>query len=323
MGGQTGRVFIGHGQSPVWKDLRDFLRDRLSVDWEEFNRDSPAGLSTPQRLEEMLEKSCFAFLVMTAEDEHLDGSLHARENVIHEMGLFQGRLGFKRAIVLLEEDCREFSNIYGLTQIRFPKGNIEAKSEEIRRVLEREGIPGDGQKLRPKQLVNNDDSPGTVQLDLKNEDARYLMSLSRKRNESGIPLSMMETFASRETAESQETLDRFVAQGLMRSNGRSLVLTHRGYLAADEMWHIHILRELERLQTSQWEFVGIEQISAAVTLTDGEPEALELQRHLTDLAKLQLIEPVRAQGGIAGARITDGGRAQTRLYSIADFSRID
>ncbi|HEY7423990.1 MAG TPA: hypothetical protein VH682_07125, partial [Gemmataceae bacterium] len=57
-----------------------------------------------------------------------------------EVGLFQGRLGFERAIILLEEGCSEFSNIVGLTQIRFPKGNIMAKSEEVRRVLERECI---------------------------------------------------------------------------------------------------------------------------------------------------------------------------------------
>jgi predicted nucleotide-binding protein len=55
-------------------------------------------------------------------------------------GLFQGRLGFQRAIILLEEGCAQFSNIEGLTQIRFPRNEILAKSEEIRRVLEREGI---------------------------------------------------------------------------------------------------------------------------------------------------------------------------------------
>lgn len=70
---------------------------------------------------------------------HLD-RLQARANVIHEVGLFQGRLGFERAIVLLEEGCEEFSNITGITQIRFPPGNVGAKFEEIRRVLERENI---------------------------------------------------------------------------------------------------------------------------------------------------------------------------------------
>jgi predicted nucleotide-binding protein len=61
-------------------------------------------------------------------------------NVVHEAGLFQGKLGFTKAIILLEDGCEEFSNIQGLGQIRFPKSNIAAAYEEIRRVLEREGI---------------------------------------------------------------------------------------------------------------------------------------------------------------------------------------
>lgn len=134
------KIFIGHGHSQAWRDLKDFLQDRLNLDWDEFNRESTAGLATKERLEDMLREASFAFLIMTGEDEHADQSLHARENVIHEIGLFQGKLGFRKAIILLEEGCKEFSNIIGLTQIRFPKGNIEAKFEEIRRVLEREGI---------------------------------------------------------------------------------------------------------------------------------------------------------------------------------------
>ena len=137
------RIFIGHGRSNVWKDLRDLLHDRLGLAWDEFNREPQAGKSTKERLEEMLDQSCFAFLIMTAEDEHADQTLHARENVIHEVGLFQGRLSFSKAIVLFEDGCKEFSNIQGLTQIRFPKDKIMAISEEIRRVLEREGILGD------------------------------------------------------------------------------------------------------------------------------------------------------------------------------------
>ena len=136
----NGPVFVGHGQSPLWKDVKDFLADRLGVEYEEFNRESTAGISTKERLLEMLDRCCFAFLVMTAEDESSDGRFHARQNVVHEAGLFQGRYGFERAIILLEEGCEEFSNIHGIGQIRFHKGNIMAASENIRRVLEREGI---------------------------------------------------------------------------------------------------------------------------------------------------------------------------------------
>lgn len=134
------KVFIGHGRSQEWRDLKDFLQDRLGLEWDEYNREATAGMAIKERLEEMLNQSSFALLIMTAEDEHADETIHARENVIHEVGLFQGKLGFRKAIVLLEEGCQEFSNIHGLSQIRFPKGNIMARSEEIRRVLEREGI---------------------------------------------------------------------------------------------------------------------------------------------------------------------------------------
>ena len=133
-------VFIGHGQSSTWKDLKDFIQDRLGLPWDEFNRVPVAGITNIARLSEMLDASSIAFLIMTGEDEQSDGKLHARMNVVHEAGLFQGRLGFTKAIVLLEEGCEEFSNIQGLGQIRFPKGNIKAVFEEIRQVLERENV---------------------------------------------------------------------------------------------------------------------------------------------------------------------------------------
>ena len=143
-----GQVFIGHGRSVVWRDLKDFITGRLGLSYEEFNREPAAGISTLDRLRTMLDNAAFAFLVLTAEDAHVDGTKHARENVVHEAGLFQGRLGFERAILLIEEGVAEFSNIAGLTHLRFPPGNVNAISEEIRRVLEREGILG---PKRPSQ----------------------------------------------------------------------------------------------------------------------------------------------------------------------------
>lgn len=134
------QIFIGHGRSPLWKDLKDFIQDRIKLPWDEFNRVSVAGITNVARLSEMLDNSGFAFLVMTAEDEQSNGRMIARMNVIHEAGLFQGRLGFNKAIVLLEDGCEEFSNIQGLGQIRFPKGNIKAVFEDIRQVLERENL---------------------------------------------------------------------------------------------------------------------------------------------------------------------------------------
>lgn len=133
-------VFIGHGRSKEWKDLKDFIKDRMRLPWDEFNRVAVAGIPNTVRLATMLEAAAIAFLVLTAEDERADGKTQARMNVVHEAGLFQGRLGFTRAIVMLEEGCEEFSNIEGLGQIRFPKDNIKAAFHDVQLVLEREGL---------------------------------------------------------------------------------------------------------------------------------------------------------------------------------------
>jgi predicted nucleotide-binding protein len=126
----------------VWRELKDFIEDRLRLPVDEFNRVPVAGVTNVARLSEMLDAAAIAFLIMTGEDEQPDGKLRARMNVVHEAGLFQGRLGFTRAIVLMEEGCEAFSNIEGLGQIRFPTGNIKAAFEEIRQVMERESLLG-------------------------------------------------------------------------------------------------------------------------------------------------------------------------------------
>jgi predicted nucleotide-binding protein len=133
-------VFIGHGRSKEWKDLKDFVNDRMRLPWDEFNRVPVAGIPNTVRLSTMLDAAAIAFLILTAEDEMADGKIQARMNVIHEAGLFQGRLGFSRAIIVLEEGCEEFSNIQGLGQLRFPKNNIKAAFHDVQLVLEREGL---------------------------------------------------------------------------------------------------------------------------------------------------------------------------------------
>jgi len=134
------RVFLGHGRSPAWLELKDFIKERLGLPIEEFNRVPAAGASNKERLSEMLDASAMAFLILTGEDEQAGGRVYARQNVVHEAGLFQGRHGFNRAIILLEEGCETFSNLDGLVHIAFPKGRISAAFEEIRRVVEREGL---------------------------------------------------------------------------------------------------------------------------------------------------------------------------------------
>lgn len=134
------KIFVGHGGSPQWLLLKDFLGSKLKLDVEEFNVVPTAGIHTTERLHTMLREAGMAFLIMTAEDTLDNGTVQARPNVIHEVGLFQGYLGTRRAIVLLEEGCAACSNLDGLTTVRFPKNDITARFEKVRGVLEREGF---------------------------------------------------------------------------------------------------------------------------------------------------------------------------------------
>lgn len=134
----TPTVFIGHGRNPQWKDLKDHLHEKHGYKIEAYEIGARAGHVIRDILEEMLDKSSFALLVMTAEEETSGGKFRARQNVIHEIGLFQGRIGFSRAIVLLEENTEDFSNLQGIDQIRFGKGNIKETYGEVLATLRRE-----------------------------------------------------------------------------------------------------------------------------------------------------------------------------------------
>jgi hypothetical protein len=133
-------IFIGHGRRHDWKKLRDHLTATHGLKVAEFNVTSRAGFTTVEVLSQMLESATLAILVMTAEDRQVDGKTNTRQNVVHEIGLFQGKLGFPRSIIVKEESAEEFSNIKGLTYIPFKKGRIAQAFTEIDEALVRERV---------------------------------------------------------------------------------------------------------------------------------------------------------------------------------------
>ena len=132
------KIFIGHGNNNQWRDLKDHLHDHHGFDVVAYEVGPRAGLSVKEVLESMMKDSSYAILVLTGDDIDSYGDMHARENVIHELGLFQGQLGFRKAIVLLENDVTEFSNILGINQIRFSKGNIRETFGGVLATIKRE-----------------------------------------------------------------------------------------------------------------------------------------------------------------------------------------
>ncbi|WP_175008106.1 nucleotide-binding protein [Cellulosimicrobium sp. TH-20] len=134
-------VFLGHGRSPDWRYIKDELADKHGLDVEAFESGARAGHGIRDVLEGMLSRSTIAFLVMTGEDETAEGESRARQNVVHEVGLFQGKLGFPRAIAVVEDGVEVFSNLDGVQQIRYAKGHPKSAVSDILATIRRE-FPG-------------------------------------------------------------------------------------------------------------------------------------------------------------------------------------
>jgi len=130
------RIFIGHGGSQDYRDLKDALQDHHKYEVETFETSPRGGRTIPDVIEGMAQRSTLALLVMTAEDEQADGSIRARENVVHEIGYFQGRLGRERAIVIMEDGVNEFSNMHGI--VHLPYKNIREVVGDVLAIIKRE-----------------------------------------------------------------------------------------------------------------------------------------------------------------------------------------
>jgi len=135
------KVFIGHGRDNCWRAVKDFLEDECDVAVSCFESESRGGYAIDDVLMSCLDECSMAVCILTAEDDMgSDSTLRARQNVVHEVGLCQGRYGVDRVALLVEEGVEEFSNIYGIVQLRFPHGRVDAVFHELHRMLRREGL---------------------------------------------------------------------------------------------------------------------------------------------------------------------------------------
>ncbi|GAB3168839.1 hypothetical protein GCM10027059_32380 [Myceligenerans halotolerans] len=90
-----------------------------------------------------LDRCDFAVCVLTAEDVTPDGRRLARQNVVHEVGLFQGRYGLDRVVLLVEEGCDFVPTTAAAQTITFPRGRIQPALYKLEVAL-RESGRGDG-----------------------------------------------------------------------------------------------------------------------------------------------------------------------------------
>ena len=134
-GQKVTRIFIGHGRSPVWREVQAYIEKDLLIPTVELAQEPNLGRTVLQKLEEVAMNCSAAVIVVTADDHTDDGTPVARQNVIHEVGYFQGKYGLNRICLLHEEGTTIPSNIHGLVYAPFPAGLVSASFHVLGREL--------------------------------------------------------------------------------------------------------------------------------------------------------------------------------------------
>ena len=133
-------VFIAHGANPEWLAVQRFIEDRFQLPVYSFESRSWGGRQVTEALADYLERCSFAICVLTAEDFTGDGRRLARQNVVHEVGLFQGRHGFDRVLVLAEEGCDFVPQAAQPYTIWFPHNGIERTYYRLAEMIRTQGF---------------------------------------------------------------------------------------------------------------------------------------------------------------------------------------
>ncbi len=130
-------VFLSHGRSNEWRKVQRYLETDVQVKTLELSQEVNLGRTILQKLWDESEKCSYAVIVMTGDDVFSDSEApRARENVIHEIGFFQGKFGLNRICLLHEDGANIPSNIHGLVYLPFPKDLVDSTYAALRREIE-------------------------------------------------------------------------------------------------------------------------------------------------------------------------------------------
>ena len=131
------RVFVTHGQSKLWLEVQRFVEKdaHLNLEVVELADEPSKGKTISMKLNDVSGQCSYAVVVMTGEDLTVDDEVRVRENVMHEIGFFQGRYGPDRICLMREDGVNIASNLSGIVYCGFPRGNIRAALADLLREL--------------------------------------------------------------------------------------------------------------------------------------------------------------------------------------------
>lgn len=108
------RIFVSHGRDELAKlKLKDFLQQAGHIPVILGEQPGRQGLTIIEALERFSLGCEFAVILLTADDKTFAGEHRARQNVIHEIGFFQGQLGRDRVVLIIKFGVEIPSNLSG------------------------------------------------------------------------------------------------------------------------------------------------------------------------------------------------------------------
>lgn len=128
-------VFISHGRSHDWRAVQAFVEKDVQLPTVELAQEPNLGRTIIEKLIDSAAKCSSAVIVMTGDDIANENESRVRENVMHEIGFFQGRYGRNAVVLLHEEGVNVPTNLSGVAYVPFPKSNIEAGFHVLQREL--------------------------------------------------------------------------------------------------------------------------------------------------------------------------------------------
>lgn len=135
-------IFISHGSNEIVRNkVKGFIAERCNCDVIVLQEKPSSGMTVIEKLEKFGRLADYAVIILTADDVMQEGGEpRARENVIQELGWFQGVLGRNRTAILLQKGTNVASNLAGIVRLEFEDNDVEIKFEDLRKEFEEAGI---------------------------------------------------------------------------------------------------------------------------------------------------------------------------------------
>ena len=123
-------IFLSHDKHPLWQEVADFLELKMQHQVAALQDMPDDGRTNLALLDDITDECSFAVVIALANDSR------SRENLIHEIGFYQGKFGCENVLVLRQEGAADFPSISGIVSQEFKGNDIKTTFDRIKKEIE-------------------------------------------------------------------------------------------------------------------------------------------------------------------------------------------